>query len=98
MHFPIVQPRQPCHVHVRQSRTVRENQSVGIHIFRLIYLPNSVRRETAHSKELYVHSFIPRQIQMTRKHNDCFPKRTRNVHAKVGLKKDGEKDTLASNM
>ncbi|GFV34514.1 hypothetical protein TNCV_1448201 [Trichonephila clavipes] len=52
MHFPIVQPCQPDHVHVRQSRAMREIQRVGFRILRLIHLPNLARRGTTHAKEL----------------------------------------------
>ncbi|GFW87050.1 hypothetical protein TNCV_1922761 [Trichonephila clavipes] len=41
--------------------------------------------ETTHAKELYVDSCIPRQIQMTRKLNDGFSKRT--CTPKLGSKK-----------
>ncbi|GFS93933.1 hypothetical protein TNCV_3409561 [Trichonephila clavipes] len=44
MHFPIVQPRQPGHVHIRQSRAMREIQREGFRILRR--LPNLARRTT----------------------------------------------------
>ncbi|GFV82125.1 hypothetical protein TNCV_2790231 [Trichonephila clavipes] len=89
MHFPIVQPRQPFHVHVCDSRAVCKIQILRIRNVRLIRLPNSVRERTTHLKESQLDPFVPGQIQMTRKHNHRFFKRPRNVHPKVGYKKDG---------
>ncbi|GFS80749.1 hypothetical protein TNCV_86651 [Trichonephila clavipes] len=89
MHFIIVQPRQLFHVHVCDSRAVCKIQTRRIRILRLIRLPNSVRGRTTHLKESQLDPFVPVQIQMTRKHNDRFSKRPRNVHTKVGFKSDG---------
>ncbi|GFU44218.1 hypothetical protein TNCV_686261 [Trichonephila clavipes] len=89
MHFPIVQPRQPFHVHVCDSSSVCKIQNIRIRSLRLISIPNSVRGRTTHLKESQLDPFVPGQIQMTRKHNHRFPKRPRNVHTKVGLKNDG---------
>ncbi|GFS47809.1 hypothetical protein TNCV_3598171 [Trichonephila clavipes] len=44
---------------------------------------------TTHLKESQLDPFVPRQIQMTRKHNRHFSKRPRYVHTKVGLENDG---------
>ncbi|GFY09900.1 hypothetical protein TNCV_3698621 [Trichonephila clavipes] len=89
MHFPIVQPRQPFHVHVCDSRAVCQIHTVRIRHVKLIRLPNSVRGRTTHLKESQLDPLVPGQIQMTRKHNDRFSKRPRNVHPKVGFKQDG---------
>ncbi|GFY13739.1 hypothetical protein TNCV_4961091 [Trichonephila clavipes] len=88
MHFPIVQPRQPFHVHVCDSRAVCKIQTIRIRSVRLISLPNSVRGRTTHLKESQLDPFVPGLIQMTRKHNDRFSKLPRNVHTKVGFKND----------
>ncbi|GFX32966.1 hypothetical protein TNCV_2136211 [Trichonephila clavipes] len=86
MHFPIVQPRQPFHVHVCDSRAVCKIQTIRIRSLRLISFPNLVRGRTNHLNESQVNPFVPGQIQMTRKRNDRFSKRPRNVHTKIGLK------------
>ncbi|GFS80393.1 hypothetical protein TNCV_3448201 [Trichonephila clavipes] len=88
MHLPIVQSRQPFNVHVCDSRAVCKIQNVCIRSLRLISLPNSVRGRTTHLKESQLDPFVPGQIQMTRKNNDRFSKRLRNMHTKVGFKND----------
>ncbi|GFS82870.1 hypothetical protein TNCV_289041 [Trichonephila clavipes] len=89
MHFPIVQPHQPFHVHVCDSSAVCKIQNVLIRSLRLMSLPNSVRGRTTHLKKSQLEPFVPGQIQMTRKHNHRISKRPRNAHTKVGLKNDG---------
>ncbi|GFS54589.1 hypothetical protein TNCV_2749031 [Trichonephila clavipes] len=89
MHFPIVQPRQPFQLHVCDSRAVCKIQTIRIRSLRFISLPNSVRGRTTYLKESQLDPFVPGQIQITRKHNDRFSKRPRNMHTKVGLKNDG---------
>ncbi|GFW24878.1 hypothetical protein TNCV_3846121 [Trichonephila clavipes] len=89
VHFPIVLPRQPFHVYVCDSRAVCKIHTIRIRSVRLISLPNSERGRTTHLKESQLDPFVPGQIKMTRKHNDRFSKRPRNVHTKVGFKNDG---------
>ncbi|GFV95833.1 uncharacterized protein TNCV_1728831 [Trichonephila clavipes] len=89
MHFPIVQSRQTFHVHFCDSSAVCKIQNVRIRNLRLISHSNSVRGRTTHLKESQLDPFVPGQIQMTRKHNDRFSKRPRNMHTKVGFKNDG---------
>ncbi|GFX96825.1 hypothetical protein TNCV_1648601 [Trichonephila clavipes] len=87
--FPIVQPRQPFHVHVCDSSAVCKIQNIRIRNSRLMGIPNTVRGRTTHLKKSQLDPFVPGQVQMTRKHNDRFSKRPRNVHTKVGFKNDG---------
>ncbi|GFW63929.1 hypothetical protein TNCV_706351 [Trichonephila clavipes] len=68
MHLPFVQPRQPFHVHVCNSRAVCKIQNIRIRSLRLISIPNSVRGRTTRLKESQLDTFVPGQIQMTRKH------------------------------
>ncbi|GFY29437.1 hypothetical protein TNCV_2626081 [Trichonephila clavipes] len=87
MHFLIVQPCQPFHIHVCDSRAVCQIQTIRIRSLRLIRLPNSVRMRTTYLKESQLDPFVPGQIQMTRKHNDRFPNDGGMCTPKLGSKR-----------